>query len=81
MVDDITVSALGSEKFVRESLSRALPALCKRLRNMEFSVSRKKCQIVASPSKLAQDLGANLRSLNFKVCPSVKNLGHDFSQQ
>eukprot|EP00959_Pyramimonas_sp_CCMP1952_P358279 7501898-Pyramimonas_sp.AAC.1 len=48
---------------------------------MEFTVSRKKCQIVASSSKLAQDLGTNLRSLNFKVCLSVKNLGHDFSQQ
>eukprot|EP00959_Pyramimonas_sp_CCMP1952_P451834 9460001-Pyramimonas_sp.AAC.1 len=27
LVGDITVSALGSEKFARESLSRALPAL------------------------------------------------------
>eukprot|EP00959_Pyramimonas_sp_CCMP1952_P291468 6096717-Pyramimonas_sp.AAC.1 len=66
MVDDITVSALGSDKFVRESLSRALPALCKRLREMEFLVSMNKCQLVASSSKLAQGIGANLKSLNFK---------------
>eukprot|EP00959_Pyramimonas_sp_CCMP1952_P240828 5033365-Pyramimonas_sp.AAC.1 len=48
---------------------------------MQFSVFRKKCQIVASSSKLAQDFGTNLRSLNFKVCSSVKNLEHDLSQQ
>eukprot|EP00959_Pyramimonas_sp_CCMP1952_P038182 799061-Pyramimonas_sp.AAC.1 len=81
MVNDFTVSALGSEKPVGESLPRALPAPCKRFRDMEVSVSRQKCQIAASPSMSAQVLGAVLQSLNFKVCAGVKNLGHDFSQQ
>eukprot|EP00959_Pyramimonas_sp_CCMP1952_P031773 666580-Pyramimonas_sp.AAC.1 len=48
---------------------------------MEVSVSRQMCRIVASSSKLAQVLGAILKSLNFKVCASVKNLGHGISQQ
>eukprot|EP00959_Pyramimonas_sp_CCMP1952_P142713 2987928-Pyramimonas_sp.AAC.1 len=54
MVNDFTVSVLGSEKPVGEYLSRALPAPCKRLREMEVSVSRQKCQTVASSSKSAQ---------------------------
>eukprot|EP00959_Pyramimonas_sp_CCMP1952_P266444 5570304-Pyramimonas_sp.AAC.1 len=41
-----------------------------------------KCPVVvASPIGLAGGIGANLKSLDSKVCSKVKSPGRDFSQQ
>eukprot|EP00959_Pyramimonas_sp_CCMP1952_P006229 130268-Pyramimonas_sp.AAC.1 len=44
MVDVITLEAIGSARFVRQTLADAVPDACKQWQHLEQVVSRKKCQ-------------------------------------
>eukprot|EP00959_Pyramimonas_sp_CCMP1952_P310128 6490336-Pyramimonas_sp.AAC.1 len=81
MVDGITLEAIGSARFVRQTLAAAVPGLCKQLQHLGQVVSRKKCQVLASTKELAAQHCKDLRAYCFKVCASVKNLGRDFGMQ